>query len=164
MSDSMPRTPPKPDERKWLLVVDDQTSVREILAEGLEYMGYEAKTAGSAAQAFEMIRNERPALVLTDIDMPDETGIELLNRIKAHDQELDVIMVTGIVDAETAIQAIALAVAAGFGIALIRVLGVTGAAYAMLIQRCISATILMGYVYWNVYRGTGGQDGVSDGE
>jgi O-antigen/teichoic acid export membrane protein len=54
---------------------------------------------------------------------------------------------------ETIIQVIALAVALGFGIALIRAHGVVGAAYAMLIQRGISATILMGYVYRAVYRG-----------
>jgi O-antigen/teichoic acid export membrane protein len=54
---------------------------------------------------------------------------------------------------ETVIQVIALAVALAFGIALIRTHGVVGAAYAMLIQRGISAIILMGYVYRTVYRG-----------
>jgi O-antigen/teichoic acid export membrane protein len=54
---------------------------------------------------------------------------------------------------ETVIQVIALAVALVFGIGLIRTHGVVGAAYAMLIQRGISAIILMGYVYRTVYRG-----------
>jgi len=53
---------------------------------------------------------------------------------------------------ETIIQAIALAVALGFGIALILAQGVIGAAYAMLVQRGLSAIILMGYVYRTLYR------------
>lgn len=60
---------------------------------------------------------------------------------------------------ETIIQMIALAVALGFGVALIRTHGVAGAAYAMLIQRGISAVILMGYVYRTVYRGPLQRDG-----
>lgn len=54
---------------------------------------------------------------------------------------------------ETVIQVVALAVALAFGIVLIRTHGVVGAAYAMLVQRGISAIILMGYVYRTVYRG-----------
>jgi response regulator RpfG family c-di-GMP phosphodiesterase len=45
-------------------------------------------------------------LVLTDIEMPGENGMDLLRRIKQHDADLDVIMVTGVVDAHTAIAAI----------------------------------------------------------
>jgi len=97
---------PIPPASKRLLIVDDEVSVREILAEGLDYLGYPTRTAGSADEAFEMIREDRPALVLTDIDMPGGTGIELLGRVKALDQDLDVIMVTGIIDAETAVRAI----------------------------------------------------------
>ena len=53
---------------------------------------------------------------------------------------------------ETTVQCIALAVTLGFGIMLIRTHGALGAAIAMLVQRAISATILMGYVYRVVYR------------
>jgi len=106
MKISRPRPYPISPEEHRLLIVDDEASVREILAEGLEMMGYGTSTAGSAGAAFEHIRSERPSLVLTDIEMPGENGMELLRRVKEHDPDLDVVMVTGIVDAQTAIAAI----------------------------------------------------------
>jgi putative nucleotidyltransferase with HDIG domain len=93
-------------EAKPLLIVDDDLAVRELLAEGLESFGYVAQTACSAAEAFEIVRSHPPRLVLSDIDMPGGDGIELLKRIKSHDADLDVIMVTGAIDAGTAVQAI----------------------------------------------------------
>ncbi len=91
---------------KQILVVDDERSVREILSEGLDCMGYSVVTASSAAEAYEMILADRPRLVLSDIEMPEQNGLQLLEKIKANDPELDVIMVTGVVDAETAVGAI----------------------------------------------------------
>jgi putative nucleotidyltransferase with HDIG domain len=93
-------------EPKKLLIVDDERSVREVLAEGLAAMGYETLSAGSADEAFEHARREPVHLVLTDIEMPGANGLELLARLKEHDPELDVVMVTGVIDATTAIGAI----------------------------------------------------------
>jgi response regulator RpfG family c-di-GMP phosphodiesterase len=90
---------------KRLLIVDDERSVREILAEGLSAMDYDTEIAGSAQEALELIRDHKFHLVLSDIEMPGETGIDLLNKIKKLDDDLDVVMVTGLVDAQTAIQA-----------------------------------------------------------
>jgi len=89
-----------------VLVVDDDLAVRELLAEGLDSFGYPARTAGGAAEALLIIKEESPTLVLSDIDMPDGNGLDLLRDIKAHDSDLDVIMVTGAIDADTAVQAI----------------------------------------------------------
>ncbi len=89
-----------------LLVVDDELSVREVLAEGLRAFGYETRTASDAAEAFEVVRNEPVHLVLSDIEMPGESGLDLLARLKEFDSDLDVVMVTGVVDAQTAIEAI----------------------------------------------------------
>lgn len=89
-----------------LLIVDDELSVREILAEGLASFGYDAHPVGSVAEAMEFIHSTPPHLVLTDIEMPVESGLDLLRQVKEHDAELDVVMVTGVVDARTAIGAI----------------------------------------------------------
>jgi response regulator RpfG family c-di-GMP phosphodiesterase len=89
-----------------ILVVDDDLAVRELLAEGLDSFGYPARTAGGAAEALLIIKEESPTLILSDIDMPDGNGLDLLRDIKAHDSDLDVIMVTGAIDADTAVQAI----------------------------------------------------------
>lgn len=89
-----------------VLVVDDDRTVRELLAEGLGVFGYPTVTAASADEALELFRREPVKLVLSDIEMPERNGIALLREIKQHDADLDVIMVTGAVDADTAIQAI----------------------------------------------------------
>jgi len=89
-----------------VLVVDDDLAIRELLAEGLMSFGHPAVTASGAEEAFEIVRHEPIRLVLSDIDMPGTNGIELLKRIKVHEPDLDVIMVTGAIDADTAVQAI----------------------------------------------------------
>ncbi|HKQ63133.1 MAG TPA: HD domain-containing phosphohydrolase [Candidatus Polarisedimenticolaceae bacterium] len=91
---------------KRILVVDDELSVREILAEGLEAAGYETLSAASAADALDLLQRDSVDLVLTDIEMPGQTGLDLLRRVKREHADLDVIMVTGVVDADTAIHAI----------------------------------------------------------
>jgi response regulator RpfG family c-di-GMP phosphodiesterase len=85
------------------LVVDDEVSVREVLAEGLESFGYSVVQAGNAADAFELVKRGAIDLVLSDIEMPAETGHTLLKRIKGHNPDIDVIMVTGVVDFDTAV-------------------------------------------------------------
>jgi len=91
---------------KQLLVVDDEPSIREILAEGLEGYGFPVKMASSSAEAFEVVRRGGIDLVLSDIDMPGGNGIDLLKKIKAFAPELDVIMVTGVVDVDIAMASI----------------------------------------------------------
>ena len=93
-------------ESKHVLVIDDELSVREILAEGLSSFGYRTHMAGSADEGYDLLRQTPIHLVLSDIEMPGGSGLNLLQRIKAHDSDLDVIMVTGVVDAQTAIDAI----------------------------------------------------------
>jgi response regulator RpfG family c-di-GMP phosphodiesterase len=89
-----------------ILVVDDESTVRELLAEGLDIFGYRTLRASSAAEAIEIVRREPLRMVLSDIEMPERNGIALLGEIKEHDRDLDVVMVTGAVDADTAVQAI----------------------------------------------------------
>lgn len=89
-----------------VLVVDDDTAVRELLADGLESFGYATVQASGIDEAFEIVKGQPLRLVLSDIDMPGGDGIQLLNRVKQFAPDLDVIMVTGAIDADTAIQAI----------------------------------------------------------
>jgi len=91
---------------KRLLIVDDELSVREVLAEGMAAFGYETRIASSAAEAMEIVLEDPVHLILSDIEMPVENGLALLKKVKAHDDELDVVMVTGVIDASTAIKSI----------------------------------------------------------
>ena len=89
-----------------ILIVDDEVSVREILAEGLKVYGFDTVTAGSAAEGWELFQSGSFDLVLSDIEMPEVTGIQFLKQLKADDREIDVVMVTGVIDTDTALNAI----------------------------------------------------------
>jgi cyclic di-GMP phosphodiesterase len=90
-----------------LLIVDDEPMIREVLTENLKGAGYECEAAAGAAQAMERLgAGNGIGLVLADIDMPGESGMVLLGRIKEQYPDIDVIMVTGVVDIDIAIQAI----------------------------------------------------------
>ena len=61
-----------------VLVADDDPSVRRVLERALEREGYEVATASNGAEALEAVAAAPPDLVVTDINMPDVDGIELL--------------------------------------------------------------------------------------
>ena len=63
-----------------LLLVDDEAGIRTVLSISLADMGYTVRTASSGREALELFRIHAPAIVLTDINMPDINGIELLRR------------------------------------------------------------------------------------
>jgi putative nucleotidyltransferase with HDIG domain len=90
-----------------LLIVDDEQVIREVLTERLTGAGYPCAAAANAGEALARLRNGGGySLVLTDIDMPGQNGIELLQEIRRSLPDIDVVMVTGVVDVDTAIQSI----------------------------------------------------------
>lgn len=88
-----------------VLIVDDLLSVREVLRGGLEAIGHQIETASSAAEARTLFTPGRFDLVICDIQMPGESGVELLDWMKSSDPEVAVVMVTGVDDAATAVSA-----------------------------------------------------------
>jgi DNA-binding response OmpR family regulator len=84
-----------------VLVVDDELEFRSILREFLTLKGYEVLTAAEGPEALQVVKEERPHVVLLDICMPNMNGLEVLRRIREIDQEVRVIMVTGVREAET---------------------------------------------------------------
>jgi two-component system, OmpR family, phosphate regulon response regulator PhoB len=79
-----------------VLIVDDEEPVREALAYVLTAKGYEVRLAIHGAQALELIAQEHPDLVLTDVMMPVLNGVELCRRLKAREdtQNIPVILMT----------------------------------------------------------------------
>jgi CheY-like chemotaxis protein len=61
-----------------VLVVDDEEDVREAVREAIEMIGATAITAGNGADALELLRTQRPCLVVLDLLMPVMTGAEML--------------------------------------------------------------------------------------
>ena len=96
---------PQPDER--VLIVDDEEQIRTLLARLLGAHGYECVTAESAAAARRVLEETQVALVLSDVNMPGESGIDFTREVLAHYPETAVVMVTGMDDrnyAEIAIE------------------------------------------------------------
>jgi DNA-binding NtrC family response regulator len=95
-------------KRNKLLVVDDEHLIRWSLEQNLKKQGYEVVTAGSGEDALRLVREEQPDLVLLDIQLPGISGIEVLEKIKEHDEDIVVIMVTANSALENAVSAMRL--------------------------------------------------------
>ena len=89
-----------------ILIVDDETVVRDSLGKWFSSEGYQAKPAGSAREALEVIANAEFDVALLDIKMPGMDGMELQARLREADPELTVIIMTGYASVETAVQAL----------------------------------------------------------
>ena len=95
---------------KKILICDDEKTVVDFLALFLRKEGFsDVDTAGDAGGALEKIKNTSYNLVLLDIKLPGTDGIQTLQEIKAIKPGLDVIMITGYPDVDTAEQAVKLA-------------------------------------------------------
>jgi len=91
-----------------ILIVDDDLAAREVLQESLQAADYDCDSAASAAEALAKLERRQYHLILTDVVMPGQDGVDLLRAVKGRDPDIDVVMVTGIVDVSTAIEAIRL--------------------------------------------------------
>lgn len=89
-----------------ILIVDDDPTIRWALAEALRSWGYLPIEAGTVAEATNIFANENPSTVLLDIDLPDGSGLDVLNEIKQHDPDTLVIMITGNVNVGNTISAL----------------------------------------------------------
>ena len=91
-----------------VLVVDDEVEVCELMRDFLRKKNYCTFGASSAAEAIELVKNESPHIVLLDLRLGSDSGLELLRRIKETDRNIKVIMVTALDDKDTVEQAISL--------------------------------------------------------
>jgi signal transduction histidine kinase len=89
-----------------LLVIDDERPILDVLEMSLAGEGYQVRTAESGQEGLRIFEEFGPKVVLTDIKMPGIDGIEVLKRIKALDNEAEVIVITGHGDMDSAIAAL----------------------------------------------------------
>ncbi|MEN8149129.1 MAG: sigma-54 dependent transcriptional regulator [Planctomycetota bacterium] len=89
-----------------ILVVEDDPAQREQLAGFLDSLGVATREAGDADAAREILRSERVDLVITDLRLPGDSGIELLRSVREDDPEVDFIVVTAHGSVEAAVEAI----------------------------------------------------------
>jgi len=88
-----------------VLVVDDEDRIRSSLRGILSDEGFRVLDTGRAPEVMEMIEREHPAVVLLDVWMPDIDGIELLRRIKSENPAVQVIMISGHANIQSAVAA-----------------------------------------------------------
>lgn len=86
-----------------VLIVDDETGVRELMARWLGNGGYHVRTAGTADEALRRIHDDPPAVALCDIRMPGHDGLWLAHQIRHDAPETAVIMATGVLDVGSAV-------------------------------------------------------------
>jgi CheY-like chemotaxis protein len=87
---------------KTLLVVDDETDLRDIVASELEYMGAKVFQAENISNAQKILAQNHIDLIVSDIRMPGGTGIDLLDVVKAKSTDVPpVILITGFADITT---------------------------------------------------------------
>lgn len=91
-----------------ILVVDDEESIRSVIARKLESEGYECVVASDGKLAVETATEQDFDLVLTDIKMPGMSGMEVLSRVVEEHPDTCVIMITAVSDAQIAVEAMKL--------------------------------------------------------
>ncbi|PLX43250.1 MAG: Fis family transcriptional regulator [Deltaproteobacteria bacterium] len=91
-----------------ILVVDDEESMCEFLGILLEGEGYEVTTCGNVAAAFERIDSDIYDVLITDLNLPDGNGMEIVERVKNKHPDTQVIVITAFATPETAVEAMKL--------------------------------------------------------
>jgi len=91
-----------------ILVVDDEAGQRDIIARILGAEGYETLEAGDVREALRLIDDQQPAVVLSDLKMPDRGGLELIEEAFKRTSPPEVIVITAYGSIDTAVKAVRL--------------------------------------------------------
>ena len=88
-----------------ILVADDDRSIRTVLGQALTRSGYQVRTTGTAATLWRWVEDGEGDLVITDVVMPDENGLELIPRIRRIRPELRIVVMSAQSTFTTALKA-----------------------------------------------------------
>ena len=86
-----------------LLIVDDETEIREMLSRHFQYLGFQVETACDGIEAIEKLAQARTEVIVSDIVMPRMNGVELLRIVRQQYPMIHSIMVTGYVTLDNAL-------------------------------------------------------------
>ena len=90
---------------KIILLVDDHDATRETLTEVIRDLGHQVMVAANQAQAIRLVEDKRFDLVLTDLKLPDGSGLEVMRRLKQVHSDTPVVMITGHATIDNAVEA-----------------------------------------------------------
>ena len=97
-----------PMTNKTILLVDDDASLRRVLAHHLSEAGYQVLTAANGKEGLEVFTSQQVEMVITDIQMPELSGLELMRRISVMSPDVVVLVITAYGSIETAVEAMKL--------------------------------------------------------
>ncbi len=88
-----------------ILIIDDDESTRETLRLYLAEVGYATFAAATGAEGLDLWKRENPELIVSDVNLPDANGLEIMARMKESDPNLPVIIITAFDDMKSTIAA-----------------------------------------------------------
>jgi two-component system response regulator HydG len=94
------------DANERILIVDDSESTLEVLKRNLTTAGYQVFTASGVSGAIEILEQTRLDLVITDLKMPNVSGMDLVRHISENFRDTEVMMITGYPSIEGAVEAV----------------------------------------------------------
>jgi DNA-binding response OmpR family regulator len=97
-------------EKSRILLVDDDSTITTSFQMVLQNEGYDVDTASDGRQALERFERENYQLVILDIKLPDINGIEVARRIRKHNDDVRLVIVTGYPELEDSIETIELGI------------------------------------------------------
>jgi response regulator RpfG family c-di-GMP phosphodiesterase len=88
-----------------VLIVDDEEPVRKVIAVVLSHLGHHCQTAAGGEEALQILKTQRFDAVISDLQMPGMSGMELLSRVRQNYPQLAFLVVTGVDDIRVGIEA-----------------------------------------------------------
>ena len=92
-----PKSERPPNARQRILVVEDDPDIRRLNTEILTYSGYQVDAANGGVAAWFALEQNNYDLIVTDNNMPNGTGVDLIKKLRAHHLAIPVVMATGTV-------------------------------------------------------------------
>ena len=83
--------------KKHILIVDDEPDIRDVLSQALQAKGYRVTAAEAGHEALRIVKSDPPNLLVSDLQMEDSDGLELIEQIKQQMPDLPVILLTGMI-------------------------------------------------------------------
>jgi len=93
-------------KKERILVVDDSPQTLELIRRNLESAGYQVYTANGVTEAIRTFEANPVDLVITDLKMPEVSGMDLIKHIRDNYTDTEVMMITGYPSIETAVEAV----------------------------------------------------------
>jgi CheY-like chemotaxis protein len=81
---------------KHILIVDDEVEIRSLLAEYFMQHGFRVTAVATAVEAVQIVQRDAPDLIISDLQLEDSDGLEMIGRLKTLRPDIPVILLTGV--------------------------------------------------------------------